>query len=54
MATQLAERGPNPDLQSAKVEPRRTIGRSRFSGRELTVCIMHVERANPYQTVKLR
>ena len=53
MATQLADRGPNPDLQSAKVGPRPTIGptlgSSHFSGRELTVCPTHVQRANPYQ-----
>ena len=53
MGTQRADRGPNPDLQSAKVGPRLAIGPkfgpSHFSGREVTVCLMHAVRTNPFE-----
>ena len=47
--------GPHPDLQSAKIGPRSTVGpefrTSHVFGRKLIVCLMHVERANFHQIV---
>ena len=49
IAALLADRGSNPDLRSAKVGPRPTIGPSHFFGQELSVYLMYVERANPHR-----
>ena len=53
MVTQLANRGPHSDVRSAKFGPQSTIGPkfkpSQVFVRELTVCLMHLEHANPHQ-----
>ena len=57
MATQLADRGPNPDLRSGKFGPLSTIrtnfGPLHFFEQEFTVCqIMHEVRAIPQIALK--